>query len=193
MRHISLFLLLTTLCCLGTAQDDTLDKDVNSLFELTVDTIERRVIHNNWGNSEDHILHYRVKNMSDSTLTFITNTCFYYNHSFLTVAELDLEFNISGGCLFNSHNTYQLLLGATFSEDLWIVTPDLSKLKTGEFHATLSVPMVEVNPFTFRIDGRSFVENASFLNYTGSVIVVRTDIDKRSKRKRRREPLALQE
>ena len=129
-RLISIFLFLTITSVVN-AQDSSVIVDVNELFELKVDSIEQKITINNWGTDTTYYLHFEVKNISNDTLTYITNTCFYYNHSTLSVGNLEFDLNPSGGCYFNSHNIYRLAPNKSFTEAQWITTYDyqLNKLK----------------------------------------------------------------
>ena len=190
MNRLFLIFLAALITLNATSQELASAPDVNTFFELRIDSIEHQTTFNNWGESEISFLHFKVKNISDRPLTFITNSCFYYNHSFLTCDTLEFDLNAEGGCHFNSHNHYPLAPGESFFEAQWITAHNLRQLTIGEWEGSLSVPLVIHTPDVFRVDGRNFIENKLFLTYVGPVKVVSTLIDERSRRKKRREPIA---
>lgn len=176
----SLLLILAPLSHLS-AQDD-----INQLFELKLDSVERRITINKQGHDTSYFMHFRIKNLSKDTLTFLTNTCFYYNHSTLSVGTLQLDLNAAGGCLFNSHNWHTLPPGESFSEAQWITALHLNELKIGTFESKLSIPVINDKPFMYRVDGRDVYENVEYLVFVGEIKVVETYIDNRKKKKSKR-------
>ena len=122
-------LFVLTLAGTTNAQDGNSIVDINKLFELKVDSIEQKVTINKWGTDTSYYLHFQVENITIDTLTFKTNTCFYYNHSTLTVGNLEFDLNPKGGCLFNSHNEYELAPNESFDEAQSITAFKLNKLE----------------------------------------------------------------
>ena len=170
------------------AQESNSRVGINTLFELRADSIEQRITVNKWGTDTSYYLNFQVKNISIDTLTYKTNTCFYYNHSVLTVDDLEFDLNPNGGCLYNSYNIYQLAPGESFSESQWITAYDykLNKLKIAEWNSILSVPLIKDDSKTYRVDGREFVENEQYLIYKGKIRVIRTMIDNRKRKKKKK-------
>jgi len=157
--------------------------DVNLLFELKADTIERRITVNKWGNDTSYFLHYTVKNISTDTLSYMANSCFYYNHYTLKIGQIVFDLNPTGGCKFNSVTIHELSPGESFHMADWITAVNLKLMKTGIEDAVLSIPLVMDNKAEYRVDGRSFVENKEYLVFKGPVKIIETYFDKR-KRKR---------
>lgn len=170
----------------GSAQEIDSLTSVNDLLELKVDSIEQRITVNRWGSDTSYYLHYQVKNISTDTLTYITNSCFYYNHSSLVIGSLDFELNLQGGCYMNSYNVYQIAPNKSFVEAQWITAIKLNKLTNGEWKSSLLVHIVKDDNTTYRVDGRDFGENKQYLNFIGKIKVITTVIN--NKRKKRKAP-----
>ena len=181
---LSILFILTIVS--ANAQNSNTVVDVNELFDLKVDSIEQKITINKWGADTNYHLHFKVGNISKDTLTYITNTCFYYNHSSLTVGNLELDLNLDGGCSINSHNIYKLAPGESFVESEWITASNLNTLKIGEWNITLSVPLIRDNPTTYRIDGRSFVEDKKYLTNNCLTKVVKTVVENRKRKKKKK-------
>lgn len=186
-RLLSIFFILTIVLNTN-AQDSSLVIDVNEIFDLKVETVEQRITINKWGADTSYFLHFQIKNISTDTLIYKTNTCFYYNHSTLTVDNMEYDLNPDGGCYFNSHNVYNLSPGETFSEAQWITANNcqLNKLKIGEWKSSLSVPLVKDDSKAYRVDGRRFVENQQYLKSESNTKVVRTIVDNRKQKKKKK-------
>lgn len=180
IRLLSIFIILSFNKSIN-AQDNYSTTEMNNLFELKIDSIEQKVTINRWGKDTSYFLYYQVKNISIDRLTYITNTCFYYNHSMLTVGDLKLDLNLKGGCNFNSHIIYKLAPGESFSEAQWIIANGLNKLKNGSWSSTLSVPLIKDSQTTYRVDGRKFIKNKKYLNYEGRTKVKKTVINNQKK------------
>ena len=67
-----------------------------------------------------------------------------------------------------------------------IIRIKLNKLENGDWDATLSVPILQDDDSIFRVDGRGFVENELYLTYSGKVKVMRTVIDNRKRKKKKK-------
>tara|TARA_B100001173_G_C15698729_1_gene425128 strand:- start:32 stop:604 length:573 start_codon:yes stop_codon:yes gene_type:complete len=181
---LSILFILTIVS--ANAQNSNTVVDVNELFDLKVDSIEQKITINKWDADTSYYLHFKVENISNDTLTYITNTCFYYNHSSLTIDNLELDLNPDGGCSFNSLNVYKLDPGESFVESEWITASNLNTLKIGEWNITLSVPLIRDNPTTYRIDGRSFVEDKKYLTNNCLTKVVKTVVENRKRKKKKK-------
>jgi hypothetical protein len=184
MRHYLFFLLAITIFQNINAQVDNISSNINTQFKLTLDSVELRTTINRWGTDTSYYLHYNVKNISNDTLIYLTNTCFYYNHSSLTIENSVYDLNPDGGCYMNSYNTYVLSPGQSFSESWWVIAYNLQELKNGEWNVILSVPIIFDHLGRFRVDGRSFVENKQYLIYTGQSKIINTIQDNRKRKKR---------
>ncbi|WP_027421238.1 hypothetical protein [Crocinitomix catalasitica] len=168
------------------AQNSSAKIDVNKIFELKIDSIEQRITIHKWGVDTSCFLHFQVKNISRDTLGYLTNTCFYYNHCSLTIGNLELDLNAAGGCPFNSYKGYKLAPAGSFIASQWITALNLNKLIIGEWNMILHVPLVADNPTRYRVGGRSFVEHKQFLKSESRAKVVKTTIDNRKwKRKKK--------
>ena len=99
---------------------------------------------------------------------------------------LELDVNPEGGCYFNSYNAYELAPNESFEEAQWITAFNLNKLEPGVWDATLSFPILQDDDSIFRVDGRGFIETELHLTYSGNVKVMRTVIDNRKRKKKKR-------
>lgn len=171
-------LVILTIAATANAQDNSSSIDVNELFDLKVDSIEQRITIHKWGTDTSYFLHYTVENISGDTLTYITNSCFYYNHYSLTVEHLKFDLNPEGGCSFNSLDWHSLAPGEKFNESEWITAINLKELETGNCNMLLSVPLV-LDKIECRVDGRDFVDNEQHLLFEGKSIVIKTIVDNR--------------
>jgi hypothetical protein len=184
MRYYLFFLFAITIFQNINAQNDNTSSDINSQFKLTLDSVELRTTINRWGTDTSYFLYYNVKNISNDTLIYVTNTCFYYNRSSLKIENSVFDLNPDGGCYMNSYKTYVLSPGQSFSESWWVIAYNLQELKVGECNVTLSVPIIIDDLERFRVDGRSFVENKQYLIYTGQSKIINTIQDNRKRKKR---------
>lgn len=184
MRLYLFFLFAITIFQNLNAQVDNPSSDIITQFKLTLDSVELLTTINRWGTDSSYFLHYNVKNISKDTLIYVTNTCFYYNRSSLSIENSVYDLNPDGGCYMNSYNTYVLSPGQSFSESWWVIAYNLQELKLGEWNITLSVPVIFDNLGRFRVDGRSFVENKQHLTYAGHSKIINT-IQDNTKRKKR--------
>lgn len=166
------------------SQDSTATDDVSTLFELKVDSIELKITNEKWGTDSSYYLHYTVKNRSEDTLVYTTNSCFYYNHYVLKTEHSSFDINPSGGCNFNALTPFTLPPGASCSRTEWITAQDLHPLVAGDLDVTLSVPLVRQDKRTYRVDGRDFVKDAEPLIFTGKTIFIKTVVDKRKRKKK---------
>lgn len=191
-RLISIFIFLT-IASTANAQDSNVQIDIDELFELKVDSLEQKITINKWGIDTAYFMHFEVRNISSDTLEYITNTCFYYNHSTLSVGNMEFDLNPSGGCLFNSHNIYRLAPNESFTEAQWITAYDykLNELKIGEWNSTLSIPLIKDDSTIFRVDGRAFVENKQYLTCDRKTKVMKTVIDNRKVKRTRKKHLTM--
>jgi hypothetical protein len=138
---------------------------------------------NKWGTDSSYYLYYTVTNLSKDTLTYITNSCFYYNHYSLKVGQFEFDLNPSGGCLFNETTPHSLAPGESFSESEWITAINLNTLIKGEWTVTLSVPLVKDGEKTYRVDGRTFVENEEYCIFTKQTKIIETLIYNKKQKK----------
>lgn len=157
---------------------------VNTIFEINLRCIERIVTVNKWGIDSSYFLHYTVRNISKDTFTYVTNSCFYYNHYSLKIGKLEFDLNPSGGCMFNSTTPYALAPGESFKKSEWIIASNVNAIAGGEWDVKLLVPLVMDDETTYRVDGRPFVENEECLIFDNHTKVIETYIDNR-KRKRK--------
>ncbi|MGL5890534.1 MAG: hypothetical protein ACRC3B_11650 [Bacteroidia bacterium] len=152
---------------------------VNTKFEVRLDSIERRLTVNKWETDSSYYLHYTVTNISMDTLTYVTNSCFYYNHYSLKVGQAEFDINPSGGCQFNEITTYLLAPGESFTKSEWITATNLNALTKGEWSVTLSIPLVKDNEKTYRVDGRVFVENQEYIVFDRRTKITETYLNNR--------------
>jgi len=183
MRYhfIILFILITSSSAFTQVSNST--THVNTKFEIHLDSIERKVTANKWGTDSSYYLHYTVTNISKDTLTYVTNSCFYYNHFSLKVGQLEYDLNPSGGCLFNETTPHALAPGESFNKSEWITATNLNTLTRGEWSVTLSIPLVKDDEKTYRVDGRTFVENEEYLIFVNQTKIIETYINNRKRKK----------
>ncbi|MEM7372369.1 MAG: hypothetical protein AAF587_27365 [Bacteroidota bacterium] len=145
---------------------------VNSLFEWQLDSIEQRIIETKQGIDTDYYLHYTVKNISEDTLTYVCNSCFYYNHYYVRVNDLAFPVNLWGGCYFNEVTPFELPPGKSFSRTEPIITYGLDTLELGHAEVTLFIPLVKDQENLYRVDGRLIDIERMYLVGKGTTKVV---------------------
>jgi hypothetical protein len=183
MRYyfILLFILIASPSAFTQVSNST--THINTKFEIHLDSIERKVTVNKWGTDSSYYLHYTVTNISKYALTYVTNSCFYYNHYSLKVGQHEFDLNPSGGCLFNETTPHSLAPGESFNRSEWITAANLNTLTKGEWSVTLSIPLVKDDEKTYRVDGRTFVENEEYLIFVNQTKIIETYINNRKRKK----------
>ncbi len=151
----------------------------NAKFELHLDSIERKVILNKWGTDSSYYLHYSVTNISEDTLIYLTNSCFYYNHYSLKVGTQLFDLNQSGGCYCNVTTLHLLPSGVSFKKSELFTSNSLNSLATGEWNVCLSIPLVRDTEKIYRVDGRTFVKNEEYIIFDEQTKIIETYIDNR--------------
>lgn len=179
---IIFFILMSSLCI--QAQKTVSIADVNGLFEFRLDSIERRITENKWGIDTSHYIHYTVKNISNDTLEYVTNSCFYYNHYYLQIGNFSYNINHGGGCYFNELTPYKLPPQLSFSKTESIRTIGLKPLAVGTMSVTLYIPLVKDDTHTYRVDGRDFIAEKKRLVFVGQTKMVQSYIDNRKRKKK---------
>jgi hypothetical protein len=165
------------------AQSSDTSITINSKFELRLDSIARRITINKWGTDTLYFIHHEVKNRSNDTLTYITNSCFYYNHYSLKVGEIDFDLNPDGDCLYNSTTPHKLAPNESFRISQIIFASNLYSLREGEFLITLTIPLVNYDNKTYRVDGRPFVENEELLIFNNNTKIIETIVNNKKRKK----------
>ena len=168
-----------------TAQENNSEEDINSVFYFKADSIEKKTTIAKWETDTRYFLHYTVKNISSDTLTYITNSCLYYNHYFLKVGQQKFDLNPKGSCYFNALNWNKLAPGEEFKQSEWIIATNLSMLETGNRDITLSIPVVN-DEDGYRVDGRDFVQNKQYLFYSGKTKIMETILGSKRQKKQRK-------
>lgn len=189
MKIIILTYLLLCISLLSIAQSS--QEDINSLFDLKVDSIEKKITLNNWGVDTSHLLHYSVKNISSDTLIYITNSCFYYNHYNLNIDTTYFDLNHTGSCYGNmpTHNTLPPNDEVHKSESIY--SGNIRNIKKGNRNINLQIPIVKDDINRYRVDGR-WIENIDlFFNYEGQTKITESTIENRSKRQIRKDKRKL--
>lgn len=183
MRYhfILLFILLASYSTYSQVNNSIIH--VNTKLEIHLDSIERKVIVDKWRTDSSYYLHYTVTNISKDTLTYVTNSCFYYNHCSLKVEQLEFDLNPPGGCYGNVITPYTLTPGQSFSVPVWITATKLNELTKGEWNVVLSIPIVKDEEKTYRVDGRKFVENEEYLIFAKRTKIIESYINKRKRKK----------
>lgn len=166
------------------AQKDTNQIDVNSLFSLQLDSIAHRITINKRRVDTTNILYYKIKNISNDTLIFISNSCFYYNHSRIKIENTEYDLNSVGGCIGNSYITYEIAPGNSIIVNEWVSNDSLNNLEIGDWNTILTIPLVKDSPTKYRVNGINFFENKQYLIFSGKTTIVKSVIDKRKKRKK---------
>lgn len=154
---------------------------ISSKLEFELDSIERRITINKWGIDSSYYLHYTVSNISEDTLNYITNSCFYYNQYTLQIDQLDFELNPRGGCLYNETFSHLLLPDSSFSTIEWITANNIEKLKPGVWTLALFVPLLQIKENTYHVSGIAKDSKILFLTFENKSKVVETVISKRKK------------
>jgi hypothetical protein len=167
------------------AQKDTNQIDVNSLFSLQLDSIALRNTIDKWGTYTFNVLYYQVKNISNDTLIFIRNTCFYYNHSRIKIENIEFDLNSAGSCYFNSYETFEIASGNSIKINEWVSNDSLNNLESGDWNTMLTIPLVKDSPTKYRVNGINFFENKQYLIFNGKTTIVKSVIDKRKRRNKR--------
>lgn len=194
MKNSLFFLLLMILSCQTYAQDHRFQSRVNTRFELHIDSLSRAIAIHKQAVDTFHVLHHTIKNTSADTLTYVTNSCFYYNHFTMEVGGVQFEVNESGGCLFNEQQPHQLAPGESVHISEWVSSAELNQLKTGESDGKVIVPLIQDNEHRYRVDGRYLTrqENGNnssrqeeYLIFEGRIKVVET-VTETPKRKKNR-------
>ena len=185
MKNIITSLLLFLSFQSAFTQKDTNQIDVNSLFSLQLDSIAHRITIDKWGTDTFNILFYQVKNISNDTLIFTRNTCFYYNHSRIKIENTEYDLNSAGGCLANSYETYEIAPGNSVKVNEWVSNDSLNNLEIGDWNTVLTIPLVKDSTTKYRVNGINFFENKQYLIFSGKTTVVKSVIDKRKRRNKR--------
>lgn len=177
--HFILFFLIASSCAFTQVSDS---RNVNTKFEIQLDSIERKMTVNKGGIDSSYYLHYTVTNKSTDTLTYLTNSCFYYNHCSLKIGQLEFDLNPIGGCPFNEIIPHLLAPGESFHKSEWITATNLNALNKGKWDVTLSIPLVKDDEKKYRVDGRSFVENEEYLIFSKQTKIIETYIGNKKRK-----------
>ncbi len=156
-------------------------RQFNTKFRIALDSIERKLIVNKFGTDSSYLLYYTITNISKDTLTYITNSCFYYNHYSLKVEEIEFDLNPKGGCIFNETTSHLLPPGGFFKKTEFITAFNLHALTKGERNVTLLIPLIQDNEIQYRVDGRVFDENVEYLIFDNQAKIVETILNKRKR------------
>lgn len=162
------------------------DPQVAGKLELTLDSIECRTDENRWDTLTMHFAHFSVVNISNDTIRYIANSCFYYNHYYLQCGNREFDINPRGGCHFNAHTMYEIPPGESFSRAEDIHAINLESLQEGHQKVVLSIPLVTKIENCFLVDGRDFVKDPVQLVFVGTTKVMSSSINQRAKRRRNR-------
>ena len=190
MKQLFTVLLFLVTSGAAYAQQNDIRFDINELFKLRLDSIERRVITYEDRAGISFYMHYSVTNLSSDTLTYITNFCFYYDQCSLSVDNAVFDVNtVNLGCMLNYQERHSISPGGTYSHVEWINNTDsITSLKLGQWLTTLSIPLV-VKEEGYLVEGRATGEKKYRLFWKGEATVVETNEDcrKRKKKKKRRQ------
>lgn len=184
MKNSFLVLLVTFSSYHMYAQDHRFQNRIHTQFELHVDSIDRTIAVHKQSTDTFHVLHHTIKNTSGDTLTYVTNSCFYYNHFTMEISGVQFEVNENGGCLFNEQQPHIVAPGESVRISEWITSAELNKLTSGEWDGKVIIPLVQDNERTYRVDGRYLtrqegkndaVGREEYLIFTGRIKVVEID------------------
>jgi hypothetical protein len=173
--HLILFVLMVLSPKASAQTGDSLNT-VNTIFEVQPDSIERKITIHKWGTDTSYYLHLSVKNISKNTLTYVTNSCFYYNHYSLKIGQRESGLNPAGGCMYNELTPHVLKPGESFSRKEWITGNNLGSLVKGGYNVTLSIPLIKDKETTYRVDGRDFVVKKAWLIFDKQTKITETHI-----------------
>ena len=165
------------------AQTNNPKYEVNLNLSIQLDSIERRITINKNNTDTSYYMHCTVKNISVDTLTFVTNSCFYYNHCTLSVEQTTFDLNPDGGCIANALTFHSIAPGESYKYTEWITASNLKNLTKGKSNITLNIPVVKDDETTYRIDGRDFVKTKQLLIFTGLAKVTELKVVKTKRKK----------
>lgn len=166
MKNILLFLFITLSCHIY-AQDHRFQNRIHTQFELHIDSLKRTIAMHKQSIDTFHVLYHTIKNTSGDTLTYVTNSCFYYNHFTMEINGAQFEVNESGGCLFNEQQPHKLAPGESVRISEWITSAALNKLNSGESDGKVIIPLIQDNEQTYRVDGRYLTRQEDGNNNSG--------------------------
>lgn len=171
------------------AQDNDSLIDLQTLFDFQLDSIERRTTVKSWETDTNYIFHYTVKNNSDDTLNYVTNSCFYYNLSILTIGDSDYVINPWGGCFANMTTNHIVAPGESMNIIMRAVTSDLDFLEVGDQNVKLVIKLKKNGENEYQVFAMAFGQIQYFLTFEGKTILVESYVDlrRRSKRKKARD------
>lgn len=184
MRQSYILIFFLALTAGAEAQTNNPKDEVSLNLSIQLDSIERRITINKNDTDTNYYLHYTVKNISLDTLTYVTNSCFYYNHCTLSVEQTTFDLNADGACIANALTFHSIAPGESYKYTEWITASNLKNLTKGESIITLIIPVVKDNETTYRIDGRDFVKTKQLLIFTGSAKMTETKFVKTKRKKK---------
>ncbi|MBC9812614.1 hypothetical protein H9Y05_09040 [Crocinitomicaceae bacterium CZZ-1] len=181
MKNIFLVLLLFVCSYQVHAQDHRFQNRIHTQFELHVDSLERCTVAHKQYVDTVYWLHFSVKNTSGDTLTYVTNSCFYYNHFTMIIGRVQFEVNENGGCLFNEQQPHIVAPGASVRISEWITSAKLNQLDTGEWDGKVIIPLIRDTEQIYRVDGRYLTQHGNdvvgqeeYLIFEGRINIVQT-------------------
>lgn len=179
-RILTLLTLLVTVTKIHAQSDKATVVNPEQLpFELQIDLIEQRQYSRNHTRDTVVYLHYTVRNVTEDTLVYITNSCFYYNHCLLFLGANSYDLNLKGGCLMNAEEPHTLAPGTTFERIEWIATPNLFPLKEGTQSGKVVIWLTQRDERSWRVNGINSVSAKKELIYEGPINILHTHHDYR--------------
>lgn len=145
--------------------------NINRFIKLEIESIERNITINNWGSDTTHKLNYSITNLTSDSITYITNSCFYYNHFSMIVNDIYFDLNAEGGCTINSLNFHSLAPNKKVNLSDNIDAFNLKKIKNGESNISIVIPVVKEKN-SIRVDGRNLIENSEKLIFEGKTKII---------------------
>ncbi|MCC7453112.1 MAG: hypothetical protein IT222_03010 [Crocinitomix sp.] len=85
--------------------------------------------------------------------------------------------------MYNETTPHSLAPGESFNKSEWVTATNLNTLSKGEWSVTLCIPLVKVDEKTYRVDGRTFVENEEYLIFVKQTKIIETFINNRKQKK----------
>lgn len=171
IRNYIVFILALSYFFGAEAKDKDSLPDVNQLFELSVDSIEREIIVSYWSADTSFYVYYRVKNISEDTQTYITNFSTFFGQCILVFNKDTFALNKGGNTSLNVLTPTYLKPGESYQELQEIRTPELIKLPLGGCTIEYYIPLVKID-IGYQVNGRTDKDKEQYLFYKGNSVLV---------------------
>lgn len=150
---------------------------VNHFFELKIDSIERIVMNDMWGEDVKYLLHYSIRNTHSEKMVYVANSCIYANHYQGRINGAAYHFNATGDCYVNAPIQHELAPGESFSENELISAAALDELEPGSIELSLFISLLKDSANHYKVSGESFEENEDKLVFKGKTKFIEKLLD----------------